>query len=295
MKVRIVLLILAIIFGIAAVFGVMIYLNNIRSSIEKESELISVLVATQNISKEMPVGEILSKKYVELKQLPKRYLVEGALDSLENYKDYVAAGLINKGEQITQNKIIKPVDIGISFSVPEGMLAISIPYNEVIGVSNLINIGDKVNVIATFEVESTTTAQPDVENEEPSDGSSTDGSSLTAELEQASTESTEGATVSNTAGVNESITKILIWNAEVLYIGARDYSEDEDEKSSGGFGSSSKTVKTEIKTVTLAVTPEQAEKLVFTEEIGRVWLALVPAKGIEEEETPGRTYMNIFD
>jgi len=49
MKIRIVLLLLAIIFGVAAVFGVMIYLNNVRSSVEKEGELVSVLVAAEII------------------------------------------------------------------------------------------------------------------------------------------------------------------------------------------------------------------------------------------------------
>jgi pilus assembly protein CpaB len=287
MKIRIVLLILAIVFGIAAVFGVMIYLNNVRSSIEKESELVGVLVATQNISKEMPVGEIITKKYVELKQIPKRYLVEGALDSLEKYKDYVAVSQINKGEQITQNKIIKPAEISIAFSVPDGMLAISIPFDEVIGVSNLINVGDKVNIIATFEPENEETAQSSVENETSSGGFNTPATE--------STINTSGATTQNTVGVIEPVTKVLIWSVEVLYIGTREVSKNEEEKSNGGIGSSNKNEKKEIKTVTLAVTPQQAEKLVFTEEIGKVWLALVPAKGIEEEKTPGRTYENIFD
>jgi Flp pilus assembly protein CpaB len=47
--------------------------------------------------------------------------------------------------------------------------------------------------------------------------------------------------------------------------------------------------------VTLAVTPEQSEKLVFTEEMGSVWLALVSTEGIEKEDTAGQTYDNIFE
>ena len=50
-----------------------------------------------------------------------------------------------------------------------------------------------------------------------------------------------------------------------------------------------------VNTVTLAVSPEDAEKLVFSEEMGLVWLALVPSEGVEVKETPGRTYKNIFE
>jgi Flp pilus assembly protein CpaB len=92
-------------------------------------------------------------------------------------------------------------------------------------------------------------------------------------------------------------TKILLWNVDVLYIGAKVInSEAEEEKSGGALSGGTKNAEPEeVKTVTLAVTPEQAEKLVFSEELGRVWLALVPAEGIDEETTPGRTYINIIE
>ena len=59
MKIRIVLLILAIVFGIAAVFGVMIYLNNVRDSVEKEGELVSVLMAVKVIPGGTPVEDMI--------------------------------------------------------------------------------------------------------------------------------------------------------------------------------------------------------------------------------------------
>src|SRR4030042_338621 len=151
MKVRILLMILAIVFGLAAVFGVMSYVNNLKANLEKEGEKVDVLVAIQDIIKDTPVEEIISKKLVEVQKIPRRYVVTGYMASLDIYQDYFVSNQISKGEQITPVKFIKPSDITFSFEVPKGMVAISIPFNEVVGVSNLLTVGDRVNVIATFQ------------------------------------------------------------------------------------------------------------------------------------------------
>jgi pilus assembly protein CpaB len=271
MKIRIVLLFLAIIFGIAAVIGVMFYVNNVRSSVEYATEKIDALVAIKDIPKETPVEKLVSEKFVEVRQVPRQYLVTGALTSLDPLKGYITVTVINQGEQITQNKFIRPSDISLAFIVPDGMLAVSIPVDEVKGVSNLINVGDKVNVIATFK--------PD-QNQQ----------SLTA----ASGDTSGSASQGSQESVQKEITKTLIWNVQVLHVGVGVINNG-SSNSNGDLVSTDNTKgTTEVKTVTLAVTPEQSEKLVFSEDLGTVWLALVPLKGIEEKETPGRTLENIF-
>lgn len=270
MKMRIVILIVAIILAIVAVIAVIGYISNIKASVEEEVEKIEVLVAAQNIPGETPVETIIADGSVITQAIPRTYLAEGVLTSLEDYKGYVTAVPINEGEQITATKLIKPEDIGLAFIIPDDMVAISIPVNEVIGVSNLINIGDRVNVIATFKPtgEQPITVYPEAE-----------------EAEEALEE------------IQQEITKTLLWNVEVLYIGTRIVTTETTEQTGGMLGTQPETGarKTEIKTVTLAVTPEDSEKLVFTEEMGSVWLALLPTKGIEREETFGRTFENIFE
>ncbi|MBM3705303.1 MAG: hypothetical protein FJW66_02150 [Actinobacteria bacterium] len=302
MKVRIVLLFLAIIFGIAAVIGVMIYLNNIRSSMEKESELVSVLVASQEISKETKVSDILKSNSVETKEIPKKYLVEGALNSLDSYTDYIAKVDIGKGEQLTPDKFGKIEDLRISFTVPDGFIAISIPYDIVRGVSNLINPGDKVNVIATF-----TPAEDDLVlfnkdivtqsllNINESAAGST-GAAETTSSEPSSSWFLTDEVMDESNYIVFPQTKILLWNVEVLYIGSKIATDTGEEAESKSSTSKIKAdAGEEISTLTLAVTPEQAEKLVFSEEMGKVWLTLLPADGIDEKETPGRTYLNIIE
>ncbi len=292
MKLRITLLILALILGAAAVFGVIAYNNSVRASVEEEVEKVEVLVAAQNIPKEMPVETLLKENLVVTKGIPRKYLAEGVLTSLDEYTGYVVANHINEGEQITTTKFLRPEDMGLVFVIPDGMIAVSIPVDEIIGVSNLIDVGDKVNVIATFF--------PEKEGET---SSAKVTSAEVSQLEEGQLEGEEQSVEEKASGtpyagikIEKEITRTLLWNVEVLYTGTRVQTKAKAEE--GGFlgtRTGSETESIEIKTVTLAVSPEDSEKLVFSEEMGSVWLALVPVDGAEEEETPGITLDNIFN
>lgn len=266
MRLRIILLIIAIILGVVAVVAVVSYISSIRTSVEEEVEKVEVLVASQNIPKETPVETIIAADAVTTEAIPRKYLADGVLTTLDNYEGYVTAAPLNKGEQITSTKFVKPEQIGLAFMIPGDMVAISIPVNEVIGVSNLINVGDKVNVIATF-------SPPGEEAAEAAE-----------------------ETLAEEVVIEKEITKTLLWNVEVLYVGTRIVIVEEEEAGKVLGGETKKEIKaSDIRTVTLAVTPEDSEKLVFTEEMGSVWLALLPVDGIERIETPGRTLDNIFE
>lgn len=290
MKLRIILLILALIIGAVAVYGVFVYISSMRASIEEEIEKVEVLVALQNIPRETTVETLIEQELVVPMGIPRMYLAEGVLTSLESYRGYVTANHINKGEQITTTKLAKPEELGLAFVIPDNMIAVSIPIDEVVGVSNLINVGDRVNVIATFfpEGEAAAASGEAVSGEEqPIEG---------GEESQAFTQETEGTQESQVI-LNKEITKTLLWNVKVLYIGTRRVTRTTSGEDSGVFGVQTRTesASTEISTVTLAVSPEDSEKLVFSEEMGSVWLALVPAEGIEKEDTPGSTLDNIFN
>jgi pilus assembly protein CpaB len=291
MKLRVVLIIVAVIVAAGAVFAVMMYISNIRKSADQEVEKIEVLVAVENIQKETFVDALIGSEKIALEPIPRKYLAEGVLTSLENYKGYVTVAPISKGEQMTSTKFAKPEQIGLAFNIPKDMLAISIPVDIVIGVSNLINIGDRVNVIATF--------MPKEKEEEPEE-TATQTVETTAETETTTVSATSETTEELPGEVKEPITKTLLWNVEVLYVGTR-LTTVVTEVSEGQEGGITFTQTREegevieVDTVTLAVSPEDSEKLVFTEEMGFVWLALAPAGGVEEKETPGRTYKNIFE
>jgi Flp pilus assembly protein CpaB len=284
MKIRILLLFLAVIFGIAAVFGVMLYINSMRSKVETEGIKVEVLVANQDIPKDTPVEVMISNNMVEIEEIPQQFVVKDSLVSLEGFEEFLVATPINTGEQITAKKFISLAAAGFSLIIPEGMVAISIPINEVIGVSNLINIGDKVNVIATFSPGSEQEQQTDVQQEpEQVETVSEDG---TTEFTQRTI--TEEADEDEWS-VKQDITKTLLWGVEILYIGIRDKSAAPEE------GQTQQDAAVETRTVTLALTPSQSEKLVFSDEFGKIRLALLPVDdSITEEDTGGMTFENIF-
>jgi Flp pilus assembly protein CpaB len=281
MKLRIVMVLIAIVVAAGAVYGVITYINSIKASYEEGVETVEVLVAAQNIPKEIAVEDLIPAGMIETKGIPRIYLAEGVLTSLDEFEGYVVAAPINEGEQITTTKFIRPEEIGLAFIVPDGMLAVSIPVNEIIGVSNLIEVGDRVNVIATFFPEE----ELSFENVLPVEEEQTEEEIVTAASGEAVLE-----------GIKKDTTKTLLWNIEVLYIGTRIITADETGETGGIFGGQQETGDgtIEINTVTLAVTPEDSEKLVFSEEVGSVWLALVPTDGVEEKETEGATLDNIF-
>ena len=279
MRLRVILMIIAIIIAGVAVFGVIAYISNIRQTAEKEVEKIEVLVAVQNIPKDTFVDDLILSKSVELQAIPRKYIAEGVLTTLDNFKGFVTISPISKGEQITSTKFVKPEQVGLAFNIPGDMVAISIPVDEVIGVSNLVSIGDMVNVIATFK--------PQEKQAETAIATTT-----------VETQAVENGEEEILTEIKEPITKTLLWNVKVLYLGTREITaEEQKEKDSKILSTQAEKEKTTIKinTVTLAVSAEDAEKLVFSEEMGLVWLALVPSDGIEVKETPGRTFKNIFE
>ncbi|MHB1347535.1 MAG: Flp pilus assembly protein CpaB [Candidatus Humimicrobiaceae bacterium] len=270
MRLRIILIIVAVIIAAVAVFAVIAYITSIRTTAEKEVEKIQVLVAAQNIPKESFVDSLISSKMVALEAIPRKYIADNVLTSLDQYKGFVTISPISKGEQITSTKFARPEQIGVAFTIPSDMVAISIPVNEVIGVSNLISVGDTVNVIATFK--------PD-QNALSTGSDTATGTSLLT-------------------GIKEPITKTLLWNVKVLYIGAHLVKASEEEQALDEKLTKDTTAETaslKIATITLAVSPEDSEKLVFSEEMGTVWLALLPVKGVQENPTDGQTFKNIFE
>lgn len=239
------MVLVAALLGVLATMGVATYIQNIESQIKEGGKLTEILVARENIPAGMTIGEILDKNLVVLKKIPKRYVASGAISSPAKVDGKVLAISLSEGEQLTEGKFKDSSTAELSLRIPHNMVAISIPVDEVVGVSGKINPGDRVTVIATFT---------------PGPGGS-------------------------------DATRILLQNVEVLATSA-----EIQRTSKPGIGNASNLSK---KTITLAVSPADAEKLVFAEEKGHVWIALMPTtlgrtNDVQPAETPGQTMESIF-
>lgn len=241
MKSKLAMVIMAVTFAALATLGLMIYIQGVRAQIKEDSTPVEVVVSRQAIAKGTSVNSM--KNQVDIKKIPQRYVAEGAYSDLSQLDDQVTVVSLNKGEQITNSMLKKTSQAGLSYQIPEGLVAISMPVDEVIGVSGLLKQGDRLNVIATFS---------------PGPG-----------------------------GVD--VSKTLLQNIEVLHVS----SDKSGSKSSTQMGKSG-TQGSQKSTMVLAISPDDAEKLVFAEEKGTVWLTLVPPDYATLTNTSGQTIDSVF-
>ncbi|MRS12809.1 MAG: Flp pilus assembly protein CpaB [Actinobacteria bacterium] len=258
MRSKVIILIVALVLGgIAAVLAAR-YLSQARSTIEAESEPVEVLVAQQDIPRGMSAEELFAQDLIVIEEVPQRFVASGAVSSEKALEGRVLADPLSAGEQVTRGRFELPSTAGLAYSIPSELMALSIPVDEVQGVSGLVKPGDHVALYVTFD---------------PDDRLGT-----------------------------PAITKLILKDAKVLAVGAalRSESTDEENADTGGGGALNATRQDETQqslnaiTLTLALSADEAEQIVFCEENGSVWAALLPATGQEVPDTPGRTLQNIF-
>ncbi len=252
MKSRLVMVIIALILGLMAASGVFLYANGIRQKVDTDEETAKVLVAQEDIPLGVEMKEIMNKKLATFEDVPKKYVASGTITSSKDIDGQVLAFPVQKGEQITVDRFQYNAKAGLAFTVPDDQVAISIPVDEIRGVSGMVKAGDLVTIIATM---SGTQA---------------------------------------TAGTGE-MTKALLQNVKVLAVGdtiAPREGRAQEEKSLVSSSNSGETTK---RTVTVSLTLADAEKLIFAEEKGKVWLSLMPASEAEPVSTPGQTFETVFE
>ncbi len=97
-------------------------------------------------------------------------------------------------------------------------------------------------------------------------------------------------------GEDDDVTRLLIPEAKVVAMGialTADTASDTGD-GDGGVLTSSNAQTEAPRVMTLSVTPADAEKLIFGEEVGSVWVTLLPATAETPPTTPGRSLQTLF-
>lgn len=136
--------------GFFAVWLVFTYVSQKENAFQKEfGERVTVLVASRDIN---PMDQI-TEGAIQSQIIPKKFLQPGAVLA-SNQKELlnsspIAAVPFKAGEQIVDTKFLwEGSQIGLSAKVGVGMRAISIPVNDQYGVTKLIKPGDRVDVLS---------------------------------------------------------------------------------------------------------------------------------------------------
>jgi pilus assembly protein CpaB len=140
-------LFIAIILAIVAVMLMYWYTQQKIGIYSKRYNPIQVVIAAKNIDP----GTILDESLLELRMIPEPFKEPDAVtDDPAQSTGYIAAIGIMEGEQITENKLIRPESI-ISGYIPKGKRAFTIAINEITGVAGLIRPKDRVDIIGIFK------------------------------------------------------------------------------------------------------------------------------------------------
>jgi pilus assembly protein CpaB len=112
----------------------------------REVEVVSLEAVVA--AKPIPVGTIVTKDHVKLVPWPQRNQVPGSFTKIDAVVDRGAIVEVAENEPLTESKLA-PLGSGggLPPTIPEGMRAISVKTNEVIGVAGFVIPGTRVDVL----------------------------------------------------------------------------------------------------------------------------------------------------
>lgn len=150
MKTRILLVLAAIILAVVATGATLAYLQNLRTEVVQGNETVRVLTAQKTVSPGTTIEEMLNQDVISFTQIPRRFMVSGAITDTRGLDQQVLTIALAKGEQVTDQKIRPAGGAGLSFRVPKGMVATTIAVDEATGVGGEVSAGDRISLVATF-------------------------------------------------------------------------------------------------------------------------------------------------
>ncbi len=107
-----------------------------------------VLVASKDILEMQTVDDTM----VQIEERPTEYIQPGFVENPEDAVGLVAAAPIKKGEQILVTKLLAPgPNTGLSLQVAPSKRAVTIPVDDVRGISKLVRPGDRIDILTAVE------------------------------------------------------------------------------------------------------------------------------------------------
>jgi pilus assembly protein CpaB len=230
-------LIVALAFGLLAAVLVFAFLTKAQRP-ASSSDSVPVLVAAQNID----LGQQISDQNVTLKQLPVSAKVPNAFtdQTQSNALSQVATEPIPAGSQILSSQLThSQADVGFSTLIPAGQRAVAVAVSNLSDTGGLLKPGDYVDVVAAFEANS---APPN---------------------------SAVLALPKGDSGGKVYFAATVVQNVRVLAVGQT----PEEPRVDSSPSNAKPSANSEVKSVTLALSPDDAQKVFLAEQIGTLRLA----------------------
>lgn len=137
--------------ALMAAFVLLLYLNQYRSSVNADSEPVTVLVAKTLIEKGMPGDIVGVKRLFQSDEAPKSQVKEGAITDPSTLRGRVAVEDIYPGQQLTVGDFGATTD-AIGAKLAGKSRAIAVPLDSARGMVGKVEPGDRVDVLAGFNI-----------------------------------------------------------------------------------------------------------------------------------------------
>ncbi len=249
-----------------ATVGTVILVAYVRAAEQRAlagQELVEVYLVTDTIPAGTPAEEIGDR--VAIERVPAMVRPVGAVDDLASLGGLVAAVDLPPGEQLLRTRFVERAQFGgreAGIDVPDDMVEVTVAFDPERAVGGLLEPGQTVAVFASFDPFQLTASVVEVDGEQVP---------------------LPGAVAAEVGGTTPNSTDLLLRKVLVTAV-------QQPPDTPGGPGDPERlTVAPDDEVyVTLAVRPFDAERLVFTAEFGRLWLA-VERDTVPESEDPIQT------
>lgn len=123
---------------------------------EKSADLMKKFGAKKRVviaARDINEMETIDETMLQIVEKPIDFIEPKAVSNPEEAVGQVALAPIKKDEQVLESKIMKPGPVtGLSLQVSPSKRAVSIPIDEMRGVSKLVKPGDRIDLIAALDV-----------------------------------------------------------------------------------------------------------------------------------------------
>ncbi len=151
MKNRAFIIILAVVLAVCGSAGVFLYVRSADSRAIAGQQAVSVLVAKDRIPAGTSAGSLAD--LVEQQQMPKSSVPENSMSSVDSSViNLVTSSEIAEGQLLTKSLFTQPASLAKGISIPDGMIAVTVPTEAWQRAGGLIQKGSKVAVFDTFTV-----------------------------------------------------------------------------------------------------------------------------------------------
>jgi Flp pilus assembly protein CpaB len=251
----------------------------------KPVETAPVVVAAMPI----PARTVVTPDMIRVQQLPLEAVHPAALRTPNDVLGKIVKTPLTADEQVLSTKLFLQRDeSGLAFMVPEGMRAVSVGFNEVIGSGGMLLPGDHVDVIGVFDMK---------EPQAQSQGATATAVPTPTVIPGPIFSHDNQAAFPQPDGSQTTIATTVLEDVPVLAIAQQLEGQDTRDTGArlaqqtgmGGNPNAGNTPNTQVrsdpqpvpqaKTATLAVNPDDALKLALAEDRGKIRLALRRPKG----------------